>query len=318
MYTGERVVFLANCQIVQAKIQDFSLSSKVEYGSKDKIAVVTEQHVYIYNSLVSYDADEYRMVEAAIVKALEKPPSNIDFTEPPFASVKYHHKEEFVVEGTQRLRNLFKDYPSIQIESVTPTVFFVDNEARKIDVLFFQTKRDADHFARALKIGRGIAKYLKACEDRGVARNVKALRLVESMVVDPDVPALMAPELLASTNEEDVEARAICLLYSEVKCIDRLKIQYPLINTRALELVELFLDSEIKQNLRKVSMEGAQMSDDYLTKLSKMIIKADRLLELDLSSNRLTDSCFMDLTVVIQNCKFVKKVGLSHNQITLA
>lgn len=41
MYTGERVVFMCNCQIMQAKIQDFTLTSKVEYGSKDKIAVVT-------------------------------------------------------------------------------------------------------------------------------------------------------------------------------------------------------------------------------------------------------------------------------------
>jgi len=55
---------------------------------------------------------------------------------------------------------LFKDYPNVQIESVTPTVILVDNVAKKIDVLFFQNIKDSQYFVRAIKIGRGIFKYL--------------------------------------------------------------------------------------------------------------------------------------------------------------
>jgi hypothetical protein len=87
----------------------------VEYGSKDKLAFVTDKHIHIYNSLVSYDAEEYRIADSSPSKVLEKPPPSIDLTEPPFSTLDYLEKEVFSAEGTQKIKHLFKDYPNLQV-----------------------------------------------------------------------------------------------------------------------------------------------------------------------------------------------------------
>ncbi|XP_042495456.1 protein TONSOKU [Macadamia integrifolia] len=153
--------------------------------------------------------------------------------------------------------------------------------------------------------------YIDCCNKLSEAINMKLLKKLYNLEVSDD-------EVIASDCEmQDITVAPLIDALCEQKTIAMLDLSHNLLGNETMEkLKQIFMSSDQKYGGLTLDLHCNRFGPTALFQICECPVLIARLEVLDISGNRLTDSCASYISTILKNCKALYSLNIEHCSIT--